>query len=162
MKASEFIVSRNSDYGRYDNETGLRVIGALLQSSRKKPISNIEKAKLTLIDNELEKIQQYNEDTQPQRLLKAYPQAYLKGTTRYEYLEEKYDTKDRKRNEELAVNELVGKYLDNLARIEIQQRAAKRINRIKQHEERSSSNNAVRKLTNNKKKIAKIEVFPKA
>ena len=39
----------------------------------------------------------------------------------------KHDTQDRERNEDLAVNELVGKYLDNLARIEIQQRAAKRI-----------------------------------
>ena len=102
------------------------------------------------------------EETQRQRLLKAYPQAYLKGTARYDYLDAKYDTQDRKRNEDLAVNELVGKYLNNLARIEIQQRAAKRTNRIKQHEERSSSNNAVRKLTNNKNNKAKIEVFPKA
>ena len=73
MKVNEFIESKNNDYGLYDNETGLRVIGALLQSSRKKPISKIAKAKLTLIDNELGKIQQYNEDTQRQRLLKAYP-----------------------------------------------------------------------------------------
>ena len=162
MKASEFVKRKNSDYGIYDNETGLRVIDALLQSSIKKPISKIEKTKLTLIDNELEKLQQYNEDTQRQRLLKAYPQAYLKGTTRYEYLNAKYNTQDRKRNEEIAVNELVGQYLNNLSRIAIQQRAAKKINRIKQHEERTSSNNAVRKLTNNKKKIAKLEVFPKA
>lgn len=90
------------------------------------------------------------------------PQAYLKGTTRHAYLNAKYNTQDRKRNEDLAVNELVGKYLNNLARVEIQQRAAKRINRIKQHEERSSSNNAVRKLTKYKNKTAKLEVFPKA
>ena len=78
MKASEFIKRKNSDYGIYDNETGLRVIDALLQSSINKPISKIEKTKLTLIDNELKKLQQYNEDTQRQRLLKAYPQEYLK------------------------------------------------------------------------------------
>ena len=109
----------------------------------------------------MEKLQQYNEDTQRQSILKAYPHAFLKGTARYEYLDAKSDTQDRKRNEDLAVNELVGKYLNNLARIEIQQRAAKRINRIKQHEERSSSNNAVRKLTNNKKKKPRLEIFPR-
>lgn len=158
MKANEFIESKNNDYGLYDNETGLRVIRALLQSSRKKPISKKEKTKLTLVDNELEKLQQYNEDTQRQSILKAY----LKGTARNDYLDAKYDTQERKRNEDLAVNKLVGKYLNNLAQIEIQQRAAKRINRIKQHEERSSSNNAVRKLTNNKNKKEKIEVFPRA
>ena len=104
----------------------------------------------------MEKIQQYSEDTQRQRLLKAYPQEYLKGIARSDYLDGKYDTKDRKRNEEIAVNELVGMYLNNLARIEIQQQVAKRINRIKQQEEKRSSNNAVRKLPNNKEKIAKL------
>ena len=57
------------------------------------------------------------EETQRQRLLIAFPQAYLKGTARYDYLDAKYDTQDRKRNEDLAVNELVGQYLNNLSRI---------------------------------------------
>ena len=162
MKASEFIKRKNSDFGLYDNETGLRVIDALIRSSREKPISKVEKTKLTLIDNELKKLQHYNEDTQRQRILKAYPHANLKGTTRYVYLKAKHDTEDRKRNDDLAVNELVGKYLDNLARIDIQQRAATKINRIKQNEKRTSSNNAVRKLTKDKKQIAKLEIFPRA
>ena len=116
---------------------------------------------LIKIDNELKKLQQYNEDTQRQRILKAFPHANLKGTARYAYLKAKHDTQDTERNEDLAVNELVGKYLDNLARIDIQQRAAKKINRIKQSEKITSRNNAVRKLTNDKKKIAKLEIFPR-
>ena len=110
MKANEFIESKNNDYGIYDNETGLRVIGALLQSSGIKPISKKEKTKLTLIDNELEKIQQYNERTQRQRLLKAYPQAYLKGTARNDYLDAKYNTQDRKRNEDLILEDVYKKF----------------------------------------------------
>ena len=161
MKASEFIKRKNSDYGIYDNETGLRVIDALLRSSLRKPLKKPGKTKLTLIDNELKKLQQYNEDTQREKILKAYPQAFLKGTARYEYLDAKYDTYDRKRNEDLAVNELVGQYLKNLARIEIQQRAATRINRIKQHEERTSANKAVSKLKNHKKKTPRLEIFPR-
>jgi hypothetical protein len=161
MKASEFIKRKNSDYGIYDNETGLRVIDALLRSSIKKPLRKPEKTKLTLIDNELKKLQQYNEDTQRQRILKAFPHANLKGTARYAYLKAKHDTQDRERNEDLAVKELVGKYLDNLARIDIQQRAAKKINRIKQNEKRTSSNNAVRKLKNHKKKTPRLEIFPR-
>ena len=161
MRASEFIKRNKNDFGIYDNETGLRVIDALLRSSLRKPISKGEKTKLTLIDSALEKLQQYNEDTQRQRILKAYPHANLKGTARYAYLKAKHDTQDRERNEDLAVKELVGKYLDNLARIDIQQRAATKINRIKQNEKRTSSNNAVRKLTKDKKQIAKLEIFPR-
>jgi len=158
MKANEFIKRKNSDYGIYDNETGLRVIDALLQSSLRKPLNKIEKTKLTLIDNELKKLQQYNEDTQREKILKAYPHAFLKGTARYEYLDAKYDTYDRKRNEDLAVNELVGQYLKNLARIEIQQRAAKRINRIKQREERNTD----KKTKSQKFKNTNLKIFPQA
>ena len=158
MKANEFIKRKNSDYGIYDNETGLRVIDALLQSSIRKPLNKIEKTKLTLIDNELKKLQQYNEDTQREKILKAYPHAFLKGTARYEYLDAKYDTYDRKRNEDLAVNELVGQYLKNLARIEIQQRAAKRINRIKQREERNTD----KKTKSQKFKNTNLKIFPQA
>ena len=43
MKASEFIIRKNSDYGIYDNETGLRIIDALLRSSLRKPLKNQEK-----------------------------------------------------------------------------------------------------------------------
>ena len=39
MKATEFIKRKNSDYGIYDNETGLRVIDALLQSSIKNQLA---------------------------------------------------------------------------------------------------------------------------
>ena len=94
MKASEFIKRKNSDYGIYDNETGFRIIDALLRSSLRKPLKKLDKTKLTLIDNELKKLQQYNEDTQRQRILKAYPDANLKCTARYAYLKAKHDTQD--------------------------------------------------------------------
>ena len=122
MKASEFIKKKNSDYGLYDNETGLRVIDALLRSSRKE--NGNESTRETLIDSELEKIRTKN------KLAKLYPRIKMTGVKRWNDIAAEHAKEERAKRVEIVIRSLVNKELHKKARQNIAKKAQQKAQKI--------------------------------